>query len=70
MLSIKILLFLKLKNYFPEQRKYPTRIPHPFAFDTTTADINNQYIDDIIELQESRVQKLAFNSTNLDIFWC
>ena len=43
-------LLRSLKKYFPEQRKYTSWIRQPFAFDTTTADINNQYIDDIIEL--------------------
>ena len=60
---------LSFKNYFPDQRKYPEWIGQPFAFDTTTVDTNNQHIDDIIELQESKVQKL-FNSTNLEKFWC
>ena len=63
-------LQLSFKNYFPDQRKYPELIRQPFAFDTTTVDTNNQHIDDIIELQESKVQKLFFNSTNLETFWC
>ena len=63
-------LQLSFKNYFPDQRKYPEWIRQPFSFDTTTVDTNNQHIDDIIELQESKVQKLFFNSTNLETFWC
>ena len=54
-------LQLSFKNYFPDQRKYPELIRQPFAFDTTTVVTNNQHIDDIIELQESKVQKLYFN---------
>ena len=61
---------LSFKNYFPDQRKYPEWIRQPFAFDTTTVNTNNQHLDDIIELQESKVQKLFFNSTNLETFWC
>ena len=63
-------LQLSFKNYFPDQRKYPEWIRQPFVFDTTTVDTNNQHIDDIIEFQESKVQKLFFNSTNLERFWC
>ena len=39
-------------------------------FDTTTADINSPYTVDIIELQESKVKKGDFNTTNLQRFWC
>ena len=59
-------LQLSFKNYFPDQRKYPEWIRQPFAFDTTTVDTNYQHINDIIELQESKV----FNSINLETFWC
>ena len=58
------------QNYFPEQRQYPAWIGQPFGYDTTTADINSPYLDDIIELQESEVQKRNFNTTNLQTFWC
>ena len=39
-----------------------------FAFETTTINTNNQHIDDIIELQESKVQKLFFNLQILSRF--
>ena len=55
-------LQLSFKNYFPDQRK-------PFDFDTTTVDTNYQHINDIIEVQESKVQKLFFNSIKLETFW-
>ena len=42
----------------------------PFSYNTTTADINSPYTDDIIELQESEVKKRDFNTTNLQTFWC
>ena len=63
-------LQLSLKRYFPDQQKCPEWIRQPFAFDTTTVDTSNQHIDDIIKLQESTVQKLFFNSTNLETFRC
>ena len=50
--------------------QYPTWIRRPFSYDTTTADVNSPYTDDIIELQESEVEKRDFNTTNLQTFWC
>ena len=41
-----------------------------FSYYTTRADKNSPYTDDIIELQESEVKKLDFNTTNLQRFWC
>ena len=58
------------ENYSPEQMQYPVWVRQPFSYDTTTADINNPYTDDIIELQESEVKKGDFNTTNLQRFWC
>ena len=57
-------------RYFPEQRQYPEWIIQPFVFDTANADVNNPYLDDIIELQESAVQKHTFSTTDLHTFWC
>ena len=59
-----------LENYFPEQMQCPAWVHQPFSYDTTTADINSPYTDDIIELQESEVKKHDFNTTNLQTFWC
>ena len=50
--------------------QYPAWVRQPFSYDTTTADINSPYTDDIIELQESEVKKRDFNTTNLQRFWC
>ena len=49
---------------------YPAWVREPFSYDTTTADINSSYTDDIIELQESEVKKRDVNATNLQTFWC
>ena len=40
------------ENYFSEQKQYPAWVRQPFFFffDTTTADINSPYTDEIIEL--------------------
>ena len=56
------------ENYFPEQMQYPAWLRQPFSYDTTTADINSPYRDDITELQE--IKKRDFNTTNLQKFWC
>ena len=58
------------ENYFPEQMQYPAWVRQPFSYDTTTADIDSPYTEDIIELQESKVKKRDFNTTNLQTFWC
>ena len=50
--------------------QYSAWVRQPFSYDTTTADINSPYTDDIIELQESEVKKRDFNTTNLQTFWC
>ena len=50
--------------------QYPAWVRQPFSYDTTTADINCPYTDDIIELQESEVKKHDFNTTNLQTFRC
>ena len=38
------------ENYFSEQKQYSAWVRQPFSLDTTTADINSPYTDDIIEL--------------------
>ena len=53
------------ENYFPEQMQYSAWVCQPFSYNTTIADINSPYTDDIIELQESEVKKCDFNTTNL-----
>ena len=58
------------ENYFPEQIQYPAWVRQPFSYDTTTADINSPYTNDIIELQESEVKKRDFNTINLKRLWC
>ena len=39
--------------------QYPAWVRQPFFYDTTTADINNPYTDDIIELQERRLKNVT-----------
>ena len=56
------------ENYFPEQMQYPAWVRQLFSYDTTTANINSPYTDDIIEFQESEVKKRDFSTTNLQTF--
>ena len=58
------------ENCFPERMRYPAWVRQPFSYDTTTADINSPYTDDVIELQESEVKKRDFNTANLQTFLC
>ena len=58
------------ENYFFEQMQCSAWVRQPFSYDTTIADINRPYTDDIIEVQESEVKTLDFDTTNLQRFWC
>ena len=39
--------------------QYSAWVRQTFSYDTTTADINNPYTDDVIELQESEVKNVT-----------
>ena len=43
---------------------------HPFMFSVDKADVNDEYLDEIIELQQSQVQQQLFKTTTLSTFWC
>ncbi|KAL3969146.1 gap junction alpha-4 protein [Sarotherodon galilaeus] len=42
----------------------------PFTFAVETADVNDEYLDEIIEIQQSQVQQQLFRTTTLSTFWC
>ena len=48
--------------------QYSAWVRQPFSYDTTTADINSPYTDDIIELQEKRLKNVT--STQQIFKWC
>ena len=39
--------------------QYPAWVRQPFSYDTTTTDINSPYTDDIMELQERRLENVT-----------
>ena len=57
-------------GYFPTRISYPAWVRQPFAFSVATADVNDEYLDEIIGLQESQVQQQLFRTTTLSTFWC
>ena len=59
-----------LDGYFPTRISYPAWVRQPFAFSVATADVNDEYLDEIIGLQESQVQQQLFRTTTLSTFWC
>nr|XP_040564373.1 protein ZBED8-like [Lepeophtheirus salmonis] len=59
-----------LEGYFPTTGFYPAWLRHPFTFSFTTANVNDEYIDEIIELQQSQLQRQLFRTTTLSTFWC
>ena len=63
----------------PQQRSTPQSslqlvgtvwVRQPFTFAIETADVNDEYLDEIIELQQSQVQQQVFRTTMLSTFWC
>ena len=59
-----------LDGYFPTRESYPAWVRQPFTFSVATADVNDEYLDEIIELQQSQVQLQLFRTTTLSTFWC
>ncbi|XP_077974121.1 protein FAM200C-like [Styela clava] len=59
-----------LDGYFPNRESYPTWVRQPFTFSVDKADVNDKYLDEIIELQQSQVQQQLFRTTTLSKFWC
>ena len=59
-----------LDGYFPTRESYPAWVRQPFTFSVATADVNDEYLDEIIELQQSQVQRQLFRTTTLSTFWC
>jgi hypothetical protein len=59
-----------LDGYFPTTISFPAWVRQPFTFSVATADVNDEYLDEIIGLQESHVQQQLFRTTTLSKFWC
>ncbi|XP_045120467.1 protein ZBED8-like [Portunus trituberculatus] len=59
-----------LNGYFPTRESYPAWVRQPFTFSVATTDVNDEYLDEIIELQQSQVQQQLFRTTTLSTFWC
>ncbi|XP_073533049.1 protein FAM200C-like [Phyllobates terribilis] len=59
-----------LDGYFPTRVSYPAWVRQPFMFAVETADVNYEYLDEIIEIQQSQVQQQLFRTTTLSTFWC
>ncbi|XP_073510794.1 protein FAM200C-like [Phyllobates terribilis] len=59
-----------LDGYFPTRESYPAWMKLPFMFAVETADVNYEYLDEIIEIQQSQVQQQHFRTTTRSTFWC
>lgn len=59
-----------LEGYFPSRELYPAWVRQPFTFDVEKTDVNDTYLDEIIEIQQSQVQQQLFKTTTLSSFWC
>ena len=58
-----------IDGYFPTRESYPTWVRQLFKISVATADVNDEYLDEIIELQQSQVQQQLFRTTRLSTFW-
>ena len=59
-----------LDGYLLNRESCPAWIRQPFTFSVDKADVNDKYLDEIIELQQSQVQQQLFRTTTLSTFWC
>uniref|UniRef100_A0A8C5M152 Uncharacterized protein n=1 Tax=Leptobrachium leishanense TaxID=445787 RepID=A0A8C5M152_9ANUR len=59
-----------LDGYFPTRESYPAWARQPFTFSVETTDVYDEYLDEIIELQQSQVQQQLFRTTMLSTFKC
>ncbi|CDQ85853.1 unnamed protein product [Oncorhynchus mykiss] len=59
-----------LDGYFPTRESYPAWVRQPFTFSVETTDVNDEYLGEIIEIQQSQVQQQLFRTTTLSTFWC
>ncbi|GAA6099628.1 protein ZBED8 [Tachysurus ichikawai] len=59
-----------LDGYFPTRESYPAWVRQPFTFSVKTTDVNDEYLEEIIEIQQSQVQQQLFRTTTLSTFWC
>ncbi|XP_075712853.1 protein FAM200C-like [Rhinoderma darwinii] len=57
-----------LDGYFPTRESYPAWVRQPFTFSVGTTHVNDEYLDEIIEIQQ--VQQQLFRTTTLSTFWC
>ena len=59
-----------LDGYFLTRESYPACVKQPFTFSVDKANVNDEYLDEIIKLQQSQVQQQLFKTTTLSKFWC
>jgi len=57
-----------LDGNFPTGESNPSWVRQPFAFSVWTGDVNDEYLDEIIELQQSQLQQQLFRTTTLSTF--
>ena len=63
-------LVKSLDGYFPITESYPSWVRQPFTFRVDTTDGNDNYLDEIIELQQSQLQQELFSTATLSTFRC
>ncbi|KAF2344154.1 hypothetical protein FHG87_025090 [Trinorchestia longiramus] len=61
---------LRSSNKSETRRRRRTWVRQPFTFSVERTDVNDEYLDEIIEIQQSQVQQQFFRTTTLSMFWC
>ncbi|KAF2354067.1 hypothetical protein FHG87_015176 [Trinorchestia longiramus] len=59
-----------LSTYTSLQESYPASVRQPFTFSVEIIDVNDEYLDEIIEIQQTQVQQQLFRTTTLSTFRC
>uniref|UniRef100_G3NTB1 Uncharacterized protein n=1 Tax=Gasterosteus aculeatus TaxID=69293 RepID=G3NTB1_GASAC len=59
-----------LDGYFPTRESNPAWVRQPFTFSVETTDVNDEFLNEIIKIQQSQVQQQLFRTTLLSTFWC
>jgi len=57
-------------GYFPTRDSYQAWVRQQYTFCVEIADVNDEYLDEITEIQQSQIQQQLFRTTTLSTFWC
>ncbi|XP_040567931.1 protein FAM200C-like [Lepeophtheirus salmonis] len=59
-----------IEGYFHTPGSYAPWVRQSFTFSVATANVNDEYLDEIIELPQNQLQRQHFRTKTLSTFWC